>query len=150
MRAIAFDLSFSVILHPSNFACKQSLKADSGLCHVIRYGNVVAYSAAVMNLTGPDPQRLFHTMGVPSTPSLTLDAEVFDLAGTQVTAGMILFAPLCPTLSHCIVSNCASCTQATYAICMVVCLFTAVATADVLSSPPHPPPVFEMDQYKLT
>ena len=107
---LAFDLSFSVILHPSNFACKQRLNADSGLCHVIRYGNVVAYSAAVMNLTGPDPQHLFHTMGVPSTPSLTLDAQVFDLAGTQVTAGMILFAPLCPTLSHCIVSNCASCT----------------------------------------
>lgn len=32
-------------------------------------------------------QDLFHTLGVPSTPFLPLDTQVFDLAGTPVTAG---------------------------------------------------------------
>ena len=47
----------------------------------------MGYPPRDIRLTRYDAQDLFHTLGVPSTPMLPLDTQVFDLAGTPVTAG---------------------------------------------------------------
>ena len=58
----------------------------SDLSPVFRYGSVMGYPPAHISLIGYYAQNLSQSIGVPSTSSWPLDAEVFDLVGTQVTA----------------------------------------------------------------
>ena len=47
----------------------------------------MGYPPAQINVIGYYAQSLSQSIGVPSTSASPFDAEVFDLVGTQVTAG---------------------------------------------------------------